>query len=126
MVKTKTILELPRKPWLEKILSYLSTWEQHKFATAEARRLEKSYKSTKGAIFDAMGTKRSAICSNYLLVREPGNPIEATITLSSGRIIEMSEIKELVLTDGLKVKPSEISTMYAGRRDSDKLIITEK
>lgn len=121
-----TIKVLDPKKWLPILKSYVLTREELRAVSADGRRLEKSYKIMKASILEAMGRSKSAECQTYLITREETESNPPTITLASGRIVALTDIKQIILTDNTKITPNDIMKLFSGRDEGDKLNITKK
>lgn len=121
---------MDKKPVLAKkympiILAYIKAKINIARMAKAIRSLDKVVDNTKSTIITAMENNSFVTCGKYIITKEPGTIIDPSITLMNGRIVPLSEIKLFTLNDGTLVATSDIAKIYSGRKEQEKLAITE-
>ena len=103
-----------RSPKLQaRISEYLAAKET-------ASEAEKTVKAIKPELIDAMAGAPTAICGPYSLNLTARAGTASSIKLDNGRVIPLSELREVVLRDGTTVKASAIACL-TGEREASKV-----
>lgn len=93
-------------------------------ADAASRAAESEISRLQGDLFSLMGGAPVAFCGPFVLTREPGKVLPATVKTVGGRTIPLADIVSLKLADKSSVNGSDIASAFGGRSGSDKLNVT--
>ena len=113
------------KKWLPTINDYETAHNQHIIVAANLRRLDKVIADTRTKILEAMKEFYLAKCEKYIIVRTTGRIITPTLTLSSAKVIPLSDIATITLKDGTRIPGDQILKVFAGRNEGDKIAVTK-
>jgi hypothetical protein len=106
------------KKWRAALLAFRDQRAKRKDADRVSRELKTQGDAQRDLILEALAGAPVAQCGNLMVTVKTGSNSLATITLTNGRKISLTDIKTLVLSDGSKIAADQISTVYAGRAGS--------
>ena len=118
-VKTN-MLRLPAK-LVSVVAEYISAKGSQAAAESVARGHKKVAENCRAQVFGAMGMEHVALCGRSVLTRKVGRVLPATLTLATGQVVGLADLKLIVLKDGTKLGPEDVAKVFGGRTDSDSL-----
>lgn len=100
------------------VSDYMTLKGQLREAEASARALKGRVEALQGRILGAFPDSAVAVCGNWTLMRTAKKGVEATLTTNGGEKIPFSEVEEIFLKAGGRVRGSDVVTLYGGRSGS--------
>jgi hypothetical protein len=112
-----SLITFASRVWKQKLIAAASLRRAKAQAEKQAREADKLWKAAQTEILIALGNAPGATCDGLVVTKKEAAPSAATITLTNGTVIPLSNVTAIVVGKS-RIDADQIAKVYGGREAS--------